>query len=431
MAFAFTGMTQNLARAAAIAAVAFGASACSMVPDWMGGSSTPPATADDQADQQATADTSSPDLNSVPDKPTAPSTADQQKALSDSLGADRSQNQYSADQLRGGTEAAAAPPGAPPPDQVADTSGPSQPAAAPPPDQSAPDQSSDTAAPAVVPPAPAAAAPPSDSGSSDTAAIGSGADQAPPPAVPPAPATTADTAAVPAVRDSAPVQQTAISAPPPAVSSGSEPAVPAVPDTQSSYAPNMMNPTDAELGFKPSTAPPLSPTVAQFVPQPIIARYQQTAAMGRAPGIEGSYSAPTKATGGPEQMSGAVVANFDSLQPGAYAPSDAYGGAPSAVVMFAGDRTILDVQAKQQVRAAASAFQQSGGQGFVRVVGHSASGGNLSSQRLMVLNFEHSQARATAVARELIKDGVPADKVLVETAGGADSSASAEIFLQS
>jgi hypothetical protein len=409
MAFEFTGMTRYLARAAVVAVIAFGASACSVMPDWLGGDSTPAVSADDQADQQDAANAPAPDLSAVPDKPTAPSTSDQQKALSESLGADRSQSQYSADQLRGGTEAAAAPPGAPPPpDQVADASTPAQPAAAP---ASAP-------------------APSSDTGSIDAAAAAnaSTADQTPPAAVPPAPATTTadNTAAVPAVPDTAPTQQMAMNTPP--VSSGS---MPAVPDTQSSYAPNMMNPTDAELGFKPSTAPPLSPTVAQFVPQPIIARYQQTAAMGRAPGVEGYYSAPNRAMGGPEHMSGAVVANFDSLQPGAYAPSYAYGGAPSAVVMFVGDRTILDAQAKQQVRAAAAAFQQGGGQGYVRVVGHSASSGDLSSQRHMVLNFEHSQARATAVARELIKDGVPADKVLVQTAGGADSSASAEIFLQS
>jgi outer membrane protein OmpA-like peptidoglycan-associated protein len=220
--------------------------------------------------------------------------------------------------------------------------------------------------------------------------------------------------------------------PPPAVTpSGSEPAVPAVPDAAPSYN-ELVNPSDAALGFKPSMAPPLSPSVAQFVPQPIIARYQQTAAMGRAPGIEGSYaSASNRAVGGPEHMSGAVVANFDSLSAGGAIPSYSAYGAPSAVVMFAGDRTILDSAAKQQVRAAASAFQQAGGQGFVHVVGHSAVSGNVSSERHLVLNFEHSQARATAVARELIKDGVPADKVLVETSGGADSGSSAEIFLQS
>lgn len=127
---------------------------------------------------------------------------------------------------------------------------------------------------------------------------------------------------------------------------------------------------------------------------------------------------------------GASVADLNSVPPSAMSGySD--GGAPSAVVAFSGDRTILNAEAKAQVHAAAAAFMQGGGQGFVRVVGHSASAGSLSSERHMALNFEHSQARATAVARELIKDGVPADKVLVQTAGGEDTSATAEIFLQS
>ncbi len=203
---------------------------------------------------------------------------------------------------------------------------------------------------------------------------------------------------------------------------------------------SLVSPSDAALGFKPSMAPPLSTSVAQFVPQPIIARYQQTAAMSRSAYSTSSQSvysaAPvsnsTKGMGGPEHMSGAVVANFDSIQPDA-APMTSYmgGGTPSAVVAFAGDRTILDAQAREQVRAAAAAFVQGGGQGYIRVVGHAASGGNLSSARHMTLNLEHSQARATAVARELIRNGVPADKVLVQASGDDGAGASAEIFLQS
>lgn len=422
MAFGYSGMTKFIVRGAAVAVVAFGASACSVIPSWMGGDAVSANTPDDQADQQMADNQSSPDLNGVPDKPTAPSTADDQKALTDSLSADRAQNQYSADQLRGGTEASAAPPGAPPPpDQTAAANTP-PPAAAPAPDNSAP-------------PPPAS----SDSGSIDAAAAANAGDQAAPAPVPPAPAaaTTADNSAPPPA--TAPQQQTAMNTPSPAVAPiSSGPAVPA--GSYGTYGASMVSPSDAALGFKPSMAPPLSPSVAQFVPQPIIARYQQTAAMGRAAystTSEGSYSAAPvsnsgKAIGGPEHMSGAVVANFDSLNAGG-AAMPAYGmyGTPSAVVMFAGDRTILDASAKEQVRTAAAAFQQSGAQGFIRVVGHASDAGNLSSERHQVLNFEHSQARATAVARELIKDGVPADKVLVETGAGVESGASAEIFLQS
>ena len=153
-------------------------------------------------------------------------------------------------------------------------------------------------------------------------------------------------------------------------------------------------------------------------------------------------------TGGPAAMSGAVVANFDGLQPSP-APSkvlysDGAGRAPAAVVLFPHDTTILSGDARAKVRAAVDAFHASGERGFVKVVGHSSSRtANMPLDRHLVYNFERSQARATAVARELIKEGVPADKVLVEAVGdsqpvyyesmpqGEDGNRRAEIFLQS
>jgi outer membrane protein OmpA-like peptidoglycan-associated protein len=427
MAFELTSMSRSLMRTAAVAVVGLAASACSVVPSWMGGDSKPAASAADQADQQDAAAAPSPDLSAVPDKPTAPSTGDDQKTLSDSLGADRAQNQYSADQLRGGTEAAAPPPGAPPPDQTASTAAPPQPAPAPASDSSAPAPDTSSA------PAPAGT-PPSDSGSIDAAAASNAApaDQTPPAPVPPAPQTaTAEAAppppAVPPAAPSAPAV-----APQPAVpSSSNAPAVPASSYGTYGAASTMVSPSDAALGFKPSMAPPLNASVAQFVPPPIIARYQQTAAMSRSAysvSSESAYSA-TPVSNSSRSSGGAVVANLGSAPP----PMTTYmgGGTPAAVVAFAGDRTVLDAQAKEQVHAAAASFMQSGGQGYIRVVGHAASAGNLSSSRHMTLNLEHSQARATAVARELIKNGVPADRVLVEASGDNGGGASAEIFLQS
>jgi flagellar motor protein MotB len=65
----------------------------------------------------------------------------------------------------------------------------------------------------------------------------------------------------------------------------------------------------------------------------------------------------------------------------------------------------------------------------------------MSAQRRLIWNFERSQARAKAVAQELIHEGIPANKVLVEAVGdqqpvatgaqGEDSNRRAEIFLQS
>lgn len=415
MAFVLTGRSRYLARAATIALVGFGASACSMVPDWMGGDSgsAPAATAADQADQQQAANATSPDLANVPDKPVQPSTPDEQKALTQSLGADHAQNQYSAEQLRGGTEAAAAAPSAASAaNQVASSAAPTQPASAPPPA--------------------AAGTPPSDSGSIDAAAA-SNADQTPAAPVPPAPATTTADNSAPAAAPPPSAQDTAPAVPAVPASSGG-PAVPATSYGTYSAASSMVSPSDAALGFKPSMAPPLNASVAQFVPQPVIARYQQTAQMSRSAyttSQESAYSA-APVSNGARGGSQTVVANYTPVSPDVM-PMTSYmsGGSPSAVVAFAGDRTILNAEAKAQVHAAAAAFMQSGGQGYIRVVGHAASGGNLSSARHMALNLEHSQARATAVARELIKNGVPADKVLVQASGDDGAGASAEIFLQS
>jgi outer membrane protein OmpA-like peptidoglycan-associated protein len=217
---------------------------------------------------------------------------------------------------------------------------------------------------------------------------------------------------------------------------------------------------DGPLGFKPSTAPPLDPSISQFVPQPIIARYQQTAAAAGAatgPITPPNYTAVAAATprartrggvGGPEAMSGAVVANLDAINSAAPATPSVYsnpaGMPPTAVVMFPGDGTALDAAGRAQVRAAVSAFQERGGTGYVKVVGHSSSRtSNMPVEKHLVAIFAKSQARANAVARELIRQGVPASRVLVEAVGdsqpvyyesmpqGEAGNRRAEIFIQS
>lgn len=160
--------------------------------------------------------------------------------------------------------------------------------------------------------------------------------------------------------------------------------------------------SDAALGFKPSAAPPLDPSVSQFVAQPIIARYQQTAAN-----------------------------------------ANAVGGTPQAVVLFPGDGTAVNATARAQIKAAVQAFRQRGGNGFIKVVGHSSSRTpNMPVEKHLMTIFAKSQARANAVAREIIRDGVPASHVLVEAVGdsqpvyyesmpqGEQGNRRAEIFLQ-
>ncbi|HEY2033769.1 MAG TPA: OmpA family protein [Rhizomicrobium sp.] len=421
------GLARKLMQLGAVVAIAATLGACSVIPDWMGGDSDSSDTAALPSDQSAApADTTAnngqfPDLADTPDRPAAPSTADDQKKVADSLAADRARQNYSADALRAGTEPAAAPPSATPPaDDVAEVDTGSK---------SSPSSDSDSES-----------APSSDSSSSSAASsTAPAATTAAAPASAPAPAPTAVVASSPA----------------PAPSGG----LPAVPASTVNGA-QSVSMSDAALGFQPSKAPPLDASVAQFVPMPIMARYQQTASMSGAAGLSGAPSigsggpavpaAPasrsTRAMGGPEQMSGAVVANFDALQGGAVAPSAAYSNAqglpPAAVVMFPPAATILGAEAKAQVQSAAQAYNARGGTGYIRVVGHAAiASTKVSEARRLQINFERSQARATAVMRELIKDGVPANKILVDAVGdsqpvydastqGEGGNRRAEIFFQ-
>lgn len=405
------GLSANLARIAAVVMIGAAVSACSSVPDWVdpttwvGGSSddsasadnslpadqqvdedgtaTASASSDEQGDDQTASSDQSPNLAYIPDRPAPSSTPEEQQDVAQSLSADRSRAHYSSEQLRG-------------------------------------DKSS---------PAPVYA-----SNTSDNAANTAAATQ-----------TAAPT------RQVVEQQVASTSTAPVATTRSAGPAVPANSLGVAAAAHAPAN-TDAALGFQPSKAPPLDASVAQFVPQPILERYQQTASIS-APTVTAAPAAPAAtdseaSVGGPEAMSGAVVANLDAIQPGAPAAdsvtTNTAGLPASAVIFFPHDTTILSAQARGQVRQAAEAYRTKGSTGFVRVVGHSSSRtANMTLARHLAYNFDRSQARATAVAKELIRDGVPADKVLVEAVGdsqpvyyesmpqGEEGNRRAEIFLPS
>ena len=489
-------MNKNLLRVAALLLVGFAASGCSSIPDWVDPStwigddsnvatSAPPPDTSDEGQTVAEASDNGqqqyPDLANAPQKPAAPSTTQEQTQVADQLSADRSHAQYTGDALRGGTEPAAAPPpppGAEPQIQTADNSSAddqsgssADQSAQASSDQSAGDQSASSQAANTQASAPA----PSDS-SSDTvnsAAVAAGdnsAASAPAPAAQPAVtadnSTTDQSASAPSEAPTTQVASTNMSPPP--GSSGAEPAVPAVPPASAGMQPMLL--ADAPLGFKPSSAPALSPDVSQFVAAPVFARYQQTASdAGVATNtiVPASYSggdttvalnAPRGASraqmqsgssdvGGPETMSGSVVASFDALNgsaapaaPSAYA--NAYG-TPSAVVYFPNDVAAIGPQGHAQIELAVQAWKAQGGQGYIRVVGHSSSRtGNMPVEKHLELIFSRSQAYANAVARALIGAGVPANKVLVEAVGdsqpvyyesmpqGETGNRRAEIFVQ-
>jgi outer membrane protein OmpA-like peptidoglycan-associated protein len=394
---AFRLVSKPLIQVATVLMIGTAVSACSSVPGWVdptswigGGDSSDVASSDQglpadqapdqQVDDQTQGASGQPGLAYIPDRPQAPSTPQERQQVADSLAADRNRQQYSGEQLRGDKQNPNPAPAPQPQTAMMET------------------------APAASPTMPATAAP------AVTAAPQQYASSGGPPAVP---ASTSD----------------------------------AVTGTSLGVAPG-----DAQLGFQPSKAPPLDPSVAQFVPPSILARYQQTATVSP----DSAIAAPTQPAvpaaadaegmGGPETMTGAVVANLDAIQPPS-AVQSAYanpaGLPPAQVVFFPHDTTVLNAEARKLVRAAADTFRGNGGQGFIRVVGHSSSRtGNMPLARHLELNFERSQARATAVAKELIRDGVPAEKVLVEAVGdsqpvyfesmpqGEEGNRRAEIFIQ-
>jgi outer membrane protein OmpA-like peptidoglycan-associated protein len=438
---------------ATVAVLAISAGGCSILPEmpdlptapdwvdpttWFGGDS---ANAPDNGQ--------TPDLAALPDKPEATQPDDRQQ-VAESLASDRTNAKYSADSLRGGTEASAAPP---PVVAVASADTDS-------------DSDSETLKTRKTGAATASEAPrvasvdrsiarePKGTAMAGTLpATATGVAMAPPPepvvqtAALPEPATAKPASRVAAATDTV--------SPPP----GAQPVLPptrAVPMQVAS-----ISPTDAALGFKPSSAPPLDASVSQFVAAPIIDRYRQTAAnagMTQVPTMVASNNRPAKklhrpaggvAMGGPEKMTGAVVANLDVLQPSTsvsrpsvYANSQ--GLPASAVVFFPGDRVSLNSEARAEVRSVIEQYRANGGQGYIRVVGHSSSRtSNMSVARHMDIVFRKSQQRATAVAQAIIREGIPADKVLVEAVGdsqpvyyesmpkGEDGNRRAEIFLQS
>jgi len=368
-----------LGRIVAVIMVAAGAGACSSLPgwvdptSWVGGS-------DQDASQDSGSDAAqTPDLASIPNKPAPPSTPDEQKQVSDSLAADRASAQYSAEALRGGTEAAA-----PPPSVAAPEAASSQP-------QSGMTGQSGTQQVATVPAAQQEVAPPS----------------------------TGSTAAP------APAPQTASTEPLPPITAPA----PAPSQTQP------MSASDAQLGFEPSKAPPLDPTVSRYVPRAILEKVQQPSppAPAVAPQSTRRSSDRSSANDRHGKTSSIVIQRAASAAPAAMARLESHSAVRAitpvsysseeqarclSTIYFRSDVPDLTTGAKTAVRVAADAFVAHGGTGFLRVVGHAPGRAEVMpmTRRLEVI-FERSQDYAATVAHELIRDGVPSDKVLVEAVG--------------
>ena len=366
-----------------------------------------------------------PDLANLPSRPATTPTA-QSQAAAQSLAADGAQARYSADTLRAGAEASATPPGAA---EAMPQMAMAAPSADVPPttDMGAP------SAQAAPPPAAARpAAPP------PQASMAAGA--------PPPSALTQGTAAVPVAGGAQMAAAMPAAAPATTRPPGAQPAVPANTPARGA-AMGVQYASNDQLGFKRSEAPPLDASISQWVSQPVLARYRQTASnAGIAPVRQAAVPAvaPRGGMGGPESMSGAVTANLDAVSvPGGVIASMSGEATPTATVFFPGDGTAISAAARAQIRAAADRYKAMGGVGTIRVVGHASSRtANMPVDRHLTTIFKKSQDRANAVGQELIRQGVPAARVLIEAVGdsrpvyyesmpqGEEGNRRAEIYVQ-
>jgi len=443
----------KLLGATAMIALATGLGACSIIPDW----ADPTTWFGDDAPPNADADGATPDLANLPAKPDASAT-DQQK-VSDSLAADRSHAKYSADTLRGGTEAAATPP----PEQPAGTSSQMVTEAAPSnakaskaaatPVPSTPDQTAvrttddsrfanptGTAMAGTLPDVAPAPAPAASSNRSSNAVVQT--SELEPPAARPASSNPAvQTAELPV--GTLPVLPPEVADKPAATSARVEPqGAPASAQTPPPPVASI-NPSDAALGFQPSSAPPLDPSISDFVAPQIVQNYRKSAAQARGVALNrpAAKAKPRKTA----RASASDRINLrDPSQSSANGPADAQTAHATAVVYFPGDIVTLNAKATADVRKIASRFKAQGENGFVRVVGHSSSRTpDMPVEKHLEIVFNKSQDRANAVSEALIRAGVPAKKILVEAVGdsqsiyyesmpkGEDGNRRVEIFLQS
>lgn len=430
---------------AAVALLALSAGGCSSlptVPDWVD------PTTWFSGDEPSEDPGETPDLASLPGKP-AVATPDEQHDVAKSLAADRANAKYSADALRGGTEPAATPPADVAPQQAANNDAEiaapkAAPKAAPAPVHAAVDRSlaqdpgGSTAA-GTLPPPPAG--------------MPSGVTMAQAAPVEAAPAAVEPVKPVKSAKKTKKAKSVEMAATPAVEPAPAPVAVAPKPVAPASVMTASISPSDAELGFKPSSAPALDPSVSQFVEAPILSRYNQTAAnAGMAYGEpvakprarKHRSAAPSGvAMGGPAKMEGKVVANLDALGGPAQPAVVANLTGEAMVVYFPGDSVGLNGEGRALVRAAVAQFKAAGGQGYVRVVGHSSSRTpNMTAEQHLQVIFKKSQDRANAVARALIQSGVPADRVLVEAVGdsqpvyyesmpkGEEGNRRAEIFVQ-
>ncbi len=221
---------------------------------------------------------------------------------------------------------------------------------------------------AVASPRPQPAAPPRTEEPAQTV-------ETPPPAVAPTPA---------------PIQR-AVPAPAPVA------AVPLTPQPARTApaAPVRSAPAYSSGSFQASTAQPLPADLAASLPAGVAQRYQETLRKPT-PGIPSALPVAPIMVG--------------------------RGGGAFASIPFASGSSQLSSADRQTVAQVVSAARN--GFGVIRVIGHaSSSASSQSESQRMFANWEVSQARATAVADELARQGVDAARIIIEAVGDSQAGA--------
>ncbi len=384
--------------------------ACSWYPDWANpkewydsavGDNVPP------PPQQADAGPASvpgaqepfPSLSTVPERPQAPTSPEQQQALAQGLVGDRDQARYTSEALRG--TPAAAPPAVTPAPILAP---------APPP------------APTLAP--------------------------APPPApslVPAPPAVTAAASALPQPRI------VAQAAPPPVISSPPPAPYPQLSPAPSAPLPSVAQPAVQQtlpwLRTAPSLTPMPAPTPAYaqvpraalpFGFQPAVATDQGTLAQTFAASlaasaatvvttpVHGVFDASTSQplARGSVPVAEVVRQNYNEALSGRTAliasPGAINGYAIQvASVKFSNGSAALSGTARRSIKGAAQQHKSRGGR--VVIIGHASERTkDLPIATHNLLNFKLSADRAQAVAKQLMRNGVQASAVVIEARGAND-----------
>lgn len=453
----FGNATLRMGKRASAIALVIGLAACSTAPEWakpglIYGDDAAAASAD------ATVERDFPELADVPDKPAPSSTVAERRQAAEGLAADRERARYTDEVLRGGTEAPAQAPrsAAPAPAPVIAAPAP----IAPTPIASVPVDNT-----GVIPlPPRGGRAQPSSAATTAEVPQNRGSETQAVEIVPNAPAPVASTpvasapiAPVPTAPE--PVTARAPIATPAPVARRA--AVPALPESErvaraqrtESQIDERLTQIDAAAAstqrvISPVAARVAAPVATAVASAPVASgqrandRFEASTAPALAhealeaagPIVSSRYGTPASTTIGSADPEDPVEVNLDalrgigpgaSLQPfvgpnftAAFANQGGPGNIPPYVVSFGHGSTQLNADDRLKVAQAANAARSQGG--VVRVVGHASSRtGDLAVGRHVLANFKASLDRATAVANELIQNGVDPSRVFVEAKGDA------------